>query len=377
MKSYDVIVLGAGIAGLSVARELAKLKQRVLVLERDDPGGKASKAAAGILDPYSEINTDTPLLGLGLKGLEFYASFLEEIKEAVRTDFEFKKLGILYLALTPEDERVLEERFEWQKKKGFPVESFSAREVLEKEPGVSQRVRGGVYYPEIPKLHAEKLTSALFKAAQAAGVEIRTLVKKVSVWIEGERIRGVKTPEGPIGSPVVVQATGCWTGLNEKLGIKVKVTPVRGQILLLRAKSSFYPRHILHTIRWAYIVPWPAERLLIGSTLESAGFEDQVTPDGKKDILDRVSEMVEGIRELPIEASWSGLRPYIEGGMPLIGPTRIGGLFLATGYYRSGILIGPLVGKLLAEGIVSDKFSSWLEPFYPKEKSTTWKGNSL
>jgi len=368
MKSYDAIVIGAGIAGLSVARELAKLKQRVLVVEREPKGGKASRAAAGLLDPYSEAREESPLLRLGLAALRFYPSVLKELGSRSVKKMEYGRLGILYLALSPADEAFLKDRSEWQKSHGLRVEFLRGSEVRRLEPTVSGRTQSGVLYPEIPKLNAKELTRALFKAAQSAGVEFRTSVKEVSVWTEKGKLKGIKMTQDAVEAPLVILASGSWTGLDPRLGIKVNVSPVRGQILLLRSKPSLYPRHILHTARYAYIVPWPKGRLLIGSTLEHGEFEDRVTPEGKEDILSRASEMVEEIRSLPIESSWAGLRPYADGGMPLIGPTRVPGLFLATGYYRSGILIGPLAGKLLSEGIVSGKFSSLLKPFYPKER---------
>lgn len=364
-RSYDAILLGAGIAGLSAARELAQRGKRVLLLERDEVVGKTSRAAAGILDPYTEASEESPLLELGVKAFDFYPSFLEAIQTLHGKQVEWEKPGLLYLALTPEDETFLQRRFEWQKKRGLQVEPLSAEEVRKFEPLASPQARSGVYYPEISKLNPAKLVDALLSAARSAGVEIQTSVKNVSVWIEREKVRGVRISESPVESPLVVLATGSWAGLHKKLGIKIKVKPVRGQILLLRAAPSRTPRHILHSIRWAYVIPWPRHRLLIGSTLESAGFDDQVTTEGTEDILNRVSEMMEGVRDLPIESSWSGLRPYAEGGAPLIGPTDVSGLFLALGYYRSGILIGPWAGKLLAEGMISGTFSPLLRPFYP------------
>lgn len=367
-KSYDAVVIGAGIAGLSIARELAQSKQKVLLVEKEKIGGKASRAAAGILDPYSEAKEETPLLRLALKAFEFYSSFLEELgAERALKEVEYQKLGVLYLATSPEDEAFLKERLEWQKSRGLPVRFLPESELRRLEPLVSSRTRSGVFYPEIPKLNAEKLTGILFQAAQSAGVEIQTSVKEISVWVEKGKLKGVRTASESVESPVVAAACGCWTGLDPRLGIKIKASPVRGQILILRS-SSLCPKHILHTLRWAYIVPWPEGRLLVGSTLEHDAFHDQVTPEGKEDILQRVGEMMERIRSLEIESSWAGLRPYTPGGMPLIGPTPVAGLFLATGYYRSGILIGPLAGKLLAEGILSGKFSPWLRPFYPKEE---------
>ena len=362
MTRYDTIVLGAGIAGLSVARELAKRGQRVLILERDEIAGRTSRAAAGILDLYTEASQETPLFRLGLKALDFYPSFLQEISR----DVEYQKTGVLYLTLTPEDETLLKDRFQWQVEQKLPAQWLSKKEVKVLEPAVSDRVRGGVLYPEIAKLNADKLTQALLEAATTAGVEIRTSVKDVSVRKNGEKIEGVEVSGSLIESSSVVIATGCWAGASDGWEIGIKVHPVRGQILILRSDASIHPKRILHTLRWAYVVPWPNHRLLVGSTLESAGFNNRVTEEGKESILNRAGEMLEGIRSLPLETRWAGLRPCTDTGAPLIGPTLVSGLFLAVGYYRSGMVIGPLVGQLLAEGIITGKFSSLIQPFFPK-----------
>lgn len=366
MKTYDTVVIGAGIAGLSIARELAKRGERVLVLEREIKGGTASRAAAGLIDPYTEATVDTPVLQLGMQAFELYPSFLDELGPQTRQEVEFKKTGILYLIFSKQDEAYLLDRFEWQKKYGFPVESLSAEQVKKLEPAVSKKVEGGVFYPEIPKVNAGKLTEALFQAARSQGVEILTSVQETTIWTEQNKIKGVKTSQGSFEAKAVVVAAGSWSGLDSKLGIEMKISPVRGQILIMRAPATHYPQHILHTTRYAYIVPWPENRILVGSTLESAGYDNRVTPEGKKYILDRASEIIEEIHSFPIEKEWAGLRPRPERELPFIGPTRTPGLFCAVGYYRAGILMGPVVGKLMAEGIHSGNFSPLLEPFLPE-----------
>lgn len=365
MKSYDTVVMGAGIAGLSVARELAKLGERVLVIERDAQGGNSSRAAAGILDPYTETAEETPLLQLGLAAEKFYPGFLRGLGPRASQKVEYTKLGILYLASNHTDEKFLKRRFEWQRRKKIPVEFLTAREVRKEEPAVSA-AQSGVFYPEIAKLCADKLTNLLFQATHAAGVRIQTSVKESCLWMEKGRVRGIKIRGASIEARAVVLAAGCWSGSSLPKEFRIRVKPVRGQILILKAPPPFYPRHILHSVRYAYIVPWPKRRLLVGSTLESAGFKSEVTAEGRRGILKRASELVEAIHSFPIETSWAGLRPCPERGLPLIGPAKTPGLFLATGYYRSGILIGPWVGKLLAAGIHSGKFSPALRPFFPK-----------
>ena len=364
-KSYDAIVIGAGLAGLSVARELAKRKQRVLVLEQDRRGGNSSRAAAGILDPYSEADKETPQLRLTIKAYEFYPAFLKGLAKDAQEKIEFERQGILYLALNEKDEVFLRRRYEWQKKRRLKAEFLRGDETHRLEPVLPWRVQGGVYYPGMPKVNADKLTTLVMQSARASGVEIRTAVQNASLWQEKGRVRGVKIGGRPVESPVVVAARGCWTGMDRSFGAKVEVMPMRGQILIVRPPPNRSPRHILHTVRYAYAVPWPEGRVLIGSTLEPAGFDCRVTPEGREDILTRASEIFADIRKFKIESSWAGLRPHAKRGRPFIGPAPIKGLFFATGYYRTGILISPLVGRLLAEGILTGKFSPLIRPFYP------------
>lgn len=364
-KFYDAIVIGAGLAGLSVARELARKKQRVLQIEVDRQGGNASRAAAGILDPYTEADKITPQFLLAKEAFAFYPSFLDQLGPRACEKVEFEKTGVLYLASSQRDEAFLRKRFEWQKQHGIAVQFLSGDQARRLEPFLSPRVRAGVYYPEIQKLNAGKLTDLLMKTVKISGVELQMPVRNASLWQEKGKVQGIKTGSNRIESPVVVAARGCWAGSDRRFGVRPDVAPVRGQILILHTKPGRRPRHILHTVRYAYAVPWPGGRVLVGSTLESAGFENRVTPEGKEDILTRAGEIFEDIYEQKIESSWAGLRPFAKRGRPWIGPTQIKGLFLATGYYRVGVLISPVVGKLLSEGILTGKFSPLLKPFYP------------
>lgn len=369
-KSYDALVVGAGIAGLSAALGLAKLGQKVLVLEKDRTGGNASRAAAGLVDPWTEAGEDSPVLEIGREAYRFYPSFVREVEQASGIDTEFEKRGILYAAFNAADEKFLGRRGRWQKKNGIAVEFLSAEEARRLEPVLSPKARGGFYYPGIPKINANKLTSALFKTARRAGVKIQMSVKNLSAWTEKGAVRGVKLGAARIESPVLVYAAGCWTGFDPGLPLPAKVKPVRGQILLLRAEKGSYPRHILHSTRYAYIIPWPGRRILAGSTLEPGTFDCRVTPSGARGILARAGELIPGIGKLKVEKSWAGLRPFAEGERPLVGPSpEIRGLYFATGYYRAGILLGPLAGKRLAEGIVRGKFSDLLTPFFPGKRN--------
>lgn len=366
MKTYDAVILGSGLAGLTPALELARKKLRILILERDDPGGATSRAAAGILDPYTEANAPSPFLGLGQRALEFYPPFLESLREDSPEQVEFQKTGLLSLAFRDEEREILERRFSWQKKEGLSVESLLPPEILKKEPMVSKRVTGGLFYPEVSKLNAGRLTELVLRSVRSAGVEIRDHVPAAELRIEKGKVRGVRAGSLSIESPVVICAAGCWTGGVKKLGLKTKVTAVRGQILILKSTPALYPKSVLHSLRYAYVVPWPEGRLLAGSTLEKDVFDARVTGEGQEEILNGVGEISEGLRRLPVERRWAGLRPLAGKGEPVIGPGAVSGLYLAAGYYRSGILISPLAGKLLAEGIVSGVFSPLLKPFFPK-----------
>lgn len=365
MPNPDFVVLGAGVAGLTIARELARRKLSVVVLEREQPGGATSRAAAGILDPFHETDEPTPLLALGLAALAEYPDFVAELEASSGERVEFEQLGVLYLATSEADKALLLERVTWQRRQNVRVEFWTSQSVASGEPAAPRGVLGGVLYPRSAKINPAKLMDALTADCARLGIEIRWRESAYEVEASGGRVMGVRTRGGTVACGAVVCATGAWQDVRLGARSPVAVSPVRGQILILDRPAGRDVHHILHTVRCAYVVPIPERRLLVGSTLEEAGFDAVTTREGRADILKRASEMVEGIARFKVRASWAGLRPRAERGAPVIGQGAVDGLHLAMGYYRSGILIAPCVARRLAAHVAGADLDDLLRPFKP------------
>ena len=183
------------------------------------------------------------------------------------------------------------------------------------------------------------------------------------VVVSSGRAKGVKSGNVFYEAPYVINAAGSWAS-SRRLHVPAPVLPARGQILTVRGKLKI--RTIIHSLDGGYVVPWSKGVYLVGSNVEFCGFKPEVTEPALRDILGRNERVLPGLKNCKRKAVWAGLRPYSTKRLPFIGATRIKGLYLAAGYYRSGILISAYAGKLLAKAIVSGKISPMLKPFQPK-----------
>jgi glycine oxidase len=194
------------------------------------------------------------------------------------------------------------------------------------------------------------------------GVRILRATGRARLAVRQNRIEGVRLEGRLFKSAAVILASGAWAGKKGSTEIRLPVSPVRGQILVVQ-KGKNKISTILHSVDGGYIVPWDPENLLLGSTVEFAGFNPVTTAKGLKSIRQRTEKIAPCLKGAEIQTVWAGLRPFPKGRLPIIGPGPFKGLYLAGGYYRSGILISGLAGRLLAKGIVTGKMPRALEPF--------------
>jgi glycine oxidase len=360
----DVAVVGGGVAGLAVARELGRKGLSVVVLEGGATGSGASSAAAGMLAPQAEADRADELFELLCASRDMYPDFAESLREESGVCIELDRTGTLYLALTEEDEREAEARFRWQTRAGLEVERLSAEEARALEPRVSTRVRAALRFPRDWQVENRLLVRALRASAERYGVRVLTGARAESIRVVGESARGVETPEGFVGAGAVVLAAGAWTSrvrllvseyeggrLSEASASHPYVEPVRGQMLCFRQPNGPEPfaRHVVYSPR-GYVVPRRDGRLLAGSTTEHAGFDATVTEGGVRTIQTNACEIAPDVSTLALEDSWAGLRPRAWDGLPVIGESAdVKNLFYATGYYRNGILLAPASGRVVAE----------------------------
>jgi glycine oxidase len=346
-QTSDVIIVGGGVVGLSAARALGRAGQRVLVIERRRIGAEASSAAAGIVSPQMEATADSPLLELALRARDHLSALAPALQEETGIDVDLGTRGLLELAFDEEEERALDERLRWQRARGLPVESLAAAEVREAEPNVNPAVRRALFLPRDRRVDNVRLTRALAASAVARGASLLTGRPVTGLLREGDRLAGVHAGSETLRAPVVINAMGAWAGLLAGDPQPPPVEPMRGHIVAFDVAPALL-RHVVCSPR-GYLVPRSDGRTLAGSTVERAGFDKSVTAGSLRKVLDIALELSPVLAEVPVADSWAGLRPGSADGLPIIGRGAAEGLFHAGGLFRNGILLGPLVGELIAE----------------------------
>jgi glycine oxidase len=357
------------VIGLTIARALARRGVGdVCLIERNAVGHEASFAAAGMLAPQAEANSQDDFFRLACRSRDLYPNFAAALLEETGIDIELDTTGTLYVALTYTDLVDIEKRFEWQTAARLAVEKLTPSQARELEPCINADVLGALRFPLDVQVENRRLLTALTNSVSNLGVSILTGTSVESVKVEKDRVTGVNTSRGVINCPSVVIAAGTWSSLIKLSPVTENpapvIEPVRGQMISFDARPQV-TRHVIYSPR-GYIVPRQDGRLLAGSTSERAGFAKQVTAGGISTILKNALEISPSVASLPIIDTWAGLRPRSPDNLPVLGPCdEIGGLFYATGHYRNGILLAPVTGELITEAVVAGVTSPLLGPFSP------------
>lgn len=362
MKS-DVVVVGGGVIGCAIARQLARTGADVTVVERARPGEEASWAAAGMLAPQVEADGPGPFLDLLLRARKAFPAFAAALGEETGIDVGYSDVGALSVALTDADEEELTTRWVWQTAAGLAVERLGAEEVLALEPDVTPDLRWALRFPGDHQVDNRELSRALWKAAEHAGARFRLGVSATGIMRAGGRATGVELDGGErLEAGVVVVAAGSWSGGLAGLPRPLPVVPVRGQLLALLMGSQCF-RHCVDSPR-IYTVPRGDGRLIVGATVERTGFEKAVTPEGLRMLRAGAAEVAPWTEGLPVLESWSGLRPGTPDGLPILGAdSEVEALFYATGHYRNGILLAPATAELIGDAVLGRGDFTALVPF--------------
>jgi glycine oxidase len=363
----DVVIIGGGVIGLAIARELAlKRVGKVMLIERSVPGREASFAAAGMLAPQAEADAADDFFRLCCRSRDLYPVFAQRLLDETGIDVELDHTGTLYCGFSKHDLEELDQRFDWQTRAGLLVEKLTAREARELEPHVSESVGGALRFPGDTQVENRRLLAALMIANERSGVSLVSNTEVTSLRIEHGKVVGVATSGGFVSSRNVVVAGGAWTSRIETGGgaPQIRIEPVRGQMICFEPDTQI-ARHVIYSPR-GYIVPRRDGRLLAGSTTEEVGFDKSVTDIGVESIRSRAVEISPRISALPVTDSWAGLRPRAPDCLPVLGTApETKGLFYATGHYRNGILLAPLTGELIAGLIADNVVLPELEAFAP------------
>ena len=353
-RSPDVLIVGAGVIGLTCAWRAAQSGLRVRVLERDEPGAGASGVAAGMLAPVGEATWgEEAILAATLASHAMWPGFAAELEESSGAGTRLLSPGALHVALDRDEAGELRRRFELMTSLGLEAEWLAGSGCRDLEPGLAPGALGGVHAPHEAAVDPSAVVSALRAACERAGVELLTGVEVRALASGGSRVQGVVAADGARHlAQAVVVAAGAWSGLGWlPEGARPPVRPVKGQILTLRGPAEQPVAARIVVTERVYLVPRADGRLIAGATVEEMGFDTAVTAGGVHELLREAYRALPDVAELELERAVAGLRPGTPDNAPLVGRGSLEGLILATGHFRNGVLLAPLTGEGVAAAL--------------------------
>ncbi|HET9742532.1 MAG TPA: glycine oxidase ThiO [Terriglobales bacterium] len=343
MQTADVVIAGAGIIGITLALELHSAGASVVVLDRGEPGREASRAAAGML-VTQDPDTDPLLLPLARLSAELYPKFLDGIEADSGIKVHYETNGAIYVA---------------EENEQFSVAPLSPPEAQELEPALAEHPRAFLLCEQ--RLDPRLLIQSAVASARKRGIHIHHEAEVLGVALGPDHRLEVVTRQGRYAPGIFVNCAGAWA--SQIRGCSAPARPVKGQMLAVVA-----PNCALHRVIRAshvYLVPRSDGRIVIGSTLEEAGFDKTVNPETIQHLHQAAANLVPGMGEASILEAWAGLRPGSPDDLPVLGPGVLPGSYIATGHFRNGILLAPATARVMSQFIQGQAVDLDLKPFSP------------
>ena len=350
----DVLIVGGGVVGLSLAWELAGRGARVVVAERQTPGREASWAGAGILPPAVDAEDASAAERLTALSHRLHATWAAELRESTGIDTGYVRCGGIYLARDEVEKQFLEAAAELCARRQIECRRLTADELTNMEPSAdwasaSPQLEAAWWLPDECQIRNPRHLRALLVACQMRGVRVLPETEVLGFDVEQERVARVRTAQGTLAAAQICVTSGPWTRrLLEGLGVPTAIRPVRGQIALFGSGEPVLRRIVNEGPR--YLVPRPDGRILVGSTEEDVGFDKRTTVEGIEGLLRFAIELVPGLRRAKLEQSWAGLRPATVDGLPYLGAVPgYQNLFVAAGHFRSGLHQSPGTAVVMSQ----------------------------
>jgi glycine oxidase len=363
MKTFDVVIAGGGVIGGSIALELAVAGLQVAIFDQQRPGLEASWASAGILSPAPEHAGMIPTVAAGKMSARLYPEFVARVEELSGQQTGYRPKGTLAATFSQDAREELSTIIALHHGLGLRAEALRPEDARELEPSLCEEIEAAVLRPDEASVDNRALTGAVLEAASRSGVEVVAGRRASRVWREGNRCRGLILEGEKVEAKWTVIAAGCFSALIEGVDRYAPVRPAKGQMASLRCGKVKMER-----VLWSeniYLVPRNDGRILAGATVEYLGFDKQTNAGGLSKILSGAIELAPELREARIEETWAGLRPDSPDHLPILGPTDVDGLLIATGHFRSGILLAPFTARLIREWITESRVSEDWDRFSP------------
>ena len=371
-KAHDVIIIGGGIVGTSLAYHLVSQKVDVLLVDRKDRG-RATDAGAGILSPETSGSHLKTWVDLAIKAGDYYPTLIDQLKAKQPTSTGYDRCGILTVAIDDSEieqfDRTKDIIFQRKRQRGKPSDEelhlISSHQAKSLFPCLAP-VQKAIYYKRAARVDGRLLTQALQHASEAQGLEILEANVEKLLFQKGQ-VGGVITKAGAFHANKVVIAGGAWSqAYEDELGVHIPVEPQRGQIMHFAMKgvdTDNWP--MVSAFHGHYIVPWPQGNIVVGATRETnSGFDTQPTASGIHEVLHEALRVAPGLAQAELKSVRVGLRPMTNDQLPILSKVPcIHNLYLATGHGSTGLLLGPYSGKIMSQMILDQHIESDIAPF--------------
>ena len=380
---YDVIIIGGGVIGTSIAFHLSKRGKHVLLIEKND----LAAGASGSCDQQIILQSKNPgvHLKLALTSAELYQDLVQELDH----DIEYKHSGGMILIETQEEMQVMQDFVARQRQTGLQVDILPREDAVKLQPGLAKHIVGATYSPQDAEVNPLEVTLAFAKAAKKLGTEVLLETEVIGLTINGDCVEGVITEKSTFYADTVINAAGAWAPeIGRMVGLNIPITPRKGQIAITEPCAPFLRKVMLSA---QYIVakyhPEVLENassramqlgvglalsqtqkgnILIGATREFVGYNTRVSYDGMREILKNAARLVPSLKQMNLIRVMAGLRPYTPDGLPLLGwVDGLEGFFMAAGHEGDGIALSPVTGKVISELICDGSTFVDMTPFDP------------
>jgi len=351
VKTWDVVIIGGGVIGLSLAWRLQH-HASVLIVEKSEPAREATHAAGGMI-AHCDPHTPRELRDMVASSARMYPEFVHELRDEAFESPDLRDAGTIAFFEADESPTCDGAR------------ALDDDELARIEPRVT--LRGRAYFLPERSVDPRKLGSALEKAARHRGVDFATGSAVTEVAVLGGRASGVRTAKSFYAAGAVVNCAGAWASQIRPFGAPTR--PVKGQMVcVVPPPGTHYSGPLIqHVVRTpeVYIIPRSDGRIVLGATVEEAGYDKRVDADTVQRLHRTAASVAPEIGQMRILETWAGLRPGSPDDLPILGATSLSGYYAATGHYRDGIMLAPITAQLMTQLLTGRATDFDLAPFSP------------
>lgn len=349
MSDHDVVIIGGGVIGLSIAYVLAREGIRATVFDRRALGREASWAGAGLIPPEAERAPEHPMAMLRSWSARLYPEWSRALHDETGIDNGYRRCGGVDVGWNAEEEQDLRTAAGRWRTEGIVYERLSPHDFGRVEPALNPDLRVAYFLPDRAQIRNPRHLRALVAALSNRGATLRPDAAVVGFLSEKGRVTAVQTDQGVFPCGWVIVAAGAWSSdLLKTLGVHVPTPPLKGQIVLLRSPRPLLTRIVEHGKN--YLVPRDDARILVGATEEDAGFDTRTTSSGVRDLLDEAIQLCPSLAAAEVEDAWAGLRPGSIDSRPYLGVAPgYRNLIVATGHKRAGLQLSPATAEVIAD----------------------------